>query len=250
MERERTRSIQSFVIEHVGAESKGIARRVAEAYGISRQAANRHLDALVQAGVLEQEGLTRARIYSLRRTSALTREFRVTPVLNAERVWRDHAAPLLGDDAAAVRDGCRGAFRELVENVVQHARASWITFRLNTTARDLEVVVTDDGRGVFAALADKLGVASPREAAEELARRARARSATPPTARLVLLARDAERLTLVSSGWKLELDARGGAVSRDGDGRAGTSAAFRARRRLSPESRRDDVTRRLFGRRG
>jgi hypothetical protein len=65
------------------------------AYGISRQAANRHLDTLVDSGVLEQEGATRSKKYRLRRSSLLNRELRVTPVLNPDRLWDDHIAPVL-----------------------------------------------------------------------------------------------------------------------------------------------------------
>ena len=207
MERQRTLSIQHFIVDHVDVDPRGIARRVAQAYGISRQAANRHLDALVTAGILDQAGQTRAREYALRRISALARELRVTPVLSADRVWDEHAVPLLAGDRAVIRDSCRGAFKELVDNAVAHAGAQWITFGLTTTARHIDLTVADDGRGAFVTLAETLRMAAPREAAEEFARRARARSMDSPGARLVLLARGTERFVLASSGISCEFDA-------------------------------------------
>jgi len=207
MERQRTLSIQHFIVDHVDVDPRGIARRVAQAYGISRQAANRHLDALVTAGILDQAGQTRAREYALRRISALSRELRVTPVLSADRVWDEHAVPLLAGDRAMIRDSCRGTFKELVENAVAHAGAQWITFGLATTARHIDLTVADDGRGAFVTLAQKLRMAAPREAAEEFARRARARAMDSPGARLVLLARGTERFVLASSGISCEFDA-------------------------------------------
>jgi hypothetical protein len=207
MERQRTLSIQHFIVDHVDVDPKGIARRVAQAYGISRQAANRHLDALVTAGILDQAGQTRAREYALRRISALSRELRVTPVLNADRVWGEHAAPLLAGDRATIRDACRGAFKELVENAIAHAGAEWINFEFATTARQVDLTVVDDGRGVFVALAEKLRIAAPRDAAEEFVRRARARSMDSSSARLMLLARGSERFVLASSGVTCEFDA-------------------------------------------
>ena len=232
MERTRTRSIQGFIVDHVDDDPKGIARRVAQAYGISRQAANRHLDSLVYAGVLDQAGQTRAREYALRRMSTLSREFRVTPVLNAARVWAEHATPILLGDRAVVIDTCRGTFRELVENAIVHAGASWISFELATTARQIDLIVTDDGRGIFAVLAEKLRLGTPRDAAEELARRARARSMDPPAARLILLARSTEAFWLSSSGITCEFDAAQDlwTVRDDGRVRSGTSVACRLRR--------------------
>ena len=207
MERHRTLSIQHFIVDHVDVDPKGIARRVAQAYGISRQAANRHLDALVMAGVLDQAGQTRARAYALRRTTSLSREFRVTPVLSADRVWGEHAVPLLAGDRAMVREACRGTFKELVENAIAHAGAQWISFELATTARQIDLTVVDDGRGAFVTLAEKLRIATPRGAAEEFVRRARARSMDSPGARLVLLARGVERFEMTSSGITCEFDA-------------------------------------------
>jgi hypothetical protein len=232
VERQRTRSIQSFIVDQVGDDPRGIARRVGQAYGISRQAANRHLDALVQAGILQQSGHTRARWYTLRRVSALMREFRVTPVLNPERVWGDHGATLLAHDRATVRETCHGAFLELVSNAIDHANASWVSFELTTSAREIDLVVADDGVGAFVSLATKLGAASPRDAAEELAQRARTQIIEPPVARLLLLARGAQTFALRSSGWSMEFDAATNDWVVRGDERAqtGTTVSFRARR--------------------
>ncbi len=243
MERTRTRSIQGFIVDHVDDDPKGIARRVAQAYGISRQAANRHLDALVQAGVLDQAGQTRAREYVLRRIASLSREFRVTPVLNAERVWAEHAAPLLAGDRPLVRDACRGAFKELLENAIAHAGASWISFELATTARQIDLTITDDGRGLFDALAAKLRLPSPRDAAEELMRRARVRSTDVPAARLLVLARSAEACWLSSSGITCEFDSVSGSwtVRDDGRVRMGTSITLRLRRTAARGSRLDEA---------
>src|SRR5262245_60409030 len=129
MSRPQTESIREFILNCVADSPKSVARQVAQAYGISRQAANRHLDALVDSGLLEQEGATRSREYRLRRNSVLNREVRVTPVLNAERFWDDNLAPVMSHDPNRVRDLCRGAFAEVISNVLRHAQANWITLK-------------------------------------------------------------------------------------------------------------------------
>ncbi len=206
VERSRTRTIQSFIIEHVDDDPKGIARRVAQAYGISRQAANRHLDSLVDAGVLDQAGQTRARAYVLRRMAAVSRELRVTPVLNAGRVWDDHVMPILAGDRAMLRETCRGFFTEVVDNAVAHAGAAWISFDLITTAREIDLSIRDDGRGVFVSLADKMGAGTPSAAAEEFVEHARARSSDGAGTTLLLLARGFDTFSLASSGLACEFD--------------------------------------------
>jgi DNA-binding transcriptional ArsR family regulator len=200
MSRPQTESIREFILERVADGPKSVARQVAQAYGISRQAANRHLDTLVDAGLLEQEGATRSREYRLRRMSLLNRELRVTPVLNPDRIWDDHVAPVLAHDRAAVRDLCRGAFGEVVRNVIRHAQATWINVSFEMTARNIEWTVTDDGRGIFNELAARVGVSTPREAAALMQRHANARSSDFPATRLALLGRNFEWFEIASSG--------------------------------------------------
>ncbi|HKW14469.1 MAG TPA: hypothetical protein VJS69_08290 [Candidatus Krumholzibacteria bacterium] len=236
MSRPQTESIREFILDRVADGPKSVARQVAQAYGISRQAANRHLDALVEAGVLEEEGATRSREYRLRRMSLLNRELRVTPVLNADRLWDDHIAPVLAADRAVVRDLCRGAFGELIRNVIAHAQAQWITVAFAATARHLDITVSDDGRGIFDRLAQRVGLGDVHETAELMSRHANSRSTDFPAARLVLLARNFESFEVSSSGVSLAFDSMQDAwfLRDDATTAAGTRVTLRVRRARSP----------------
>lgn len=232
MEHSRTRSIRDFILEGAALNPLGLARRVAEAYGISRQAANRHLDLLVEAGLLEQTGQTRARAYRLRRTSSLAREVRVTPVLNPRRLWEDHIAPVLASDTAQTRDLCRGAFAELVQAAAERAGASWIQFSFANNARDIDVSVSDDGAPLFQLLQPPLGANSAREAAQLVANLANARAADSPATRLILLARHFHAFAIRSAGVVLAFTPQSAAWTVDDDdtARKGTAISFRLRR--------------------
>ena len=232
MSRSQTESIRGFILDCVAESPRSVARQVAQAYGISRQAANRHLDAMVEEGVLEQTGATRSKEYRLRRESLLNREIRVTPVLSPERLWDDHIGPVLADDRAEVRDLCRGAFRDLVRNATTHAQASWITVAFSTTARHIDVAVGDDGRGIFNHIAGRLGVKSVRECAELLMKHANARSTDFPAVRLVLLGRNFESFAVASSGIALVFDAatEGWSLREEDVPSDGTRIALRLRR--------------------
>ena len=239
MERLRTHTIREFILDQVARDPRGLARRIREAYGISRQAANRHLDLLVAAGLLEQTGQTRAREYRLRRMSSLSREVRVTPVLNPDRVWDDHIAPSLSSDKPGLRDLGRGAFGELVRNAIEHAGASWIRFSFTNNARDVDIAVADDGVGIFSNLQKPLGTNSPRAAAEMVARLANARALDSPATRLVLLARNFQTFAIHSAGLALKFDRDSGTWSLGDDTTAqqGTTAAFRMHRSSPASSR-------------
>jgi predicted transcriptional regulator len=231
MGRSRTRLIHEFILDHVSEDGAGVASRIAKAYGISRQAANRHLDGLIGDGLLMESGSTRAKRYELRPTGALTREFRITPVLNADRVWDDHVAPMLAGEREALRNLCRAGFGELVRSASSHAGSTWLTMSVSATTRHIDLAVSDDGQGIFVALAGQFGVSAPRDAAEELARRARMRAADHPAARLVLLARNFEWFAVRSSGVELFHGAQINEwVVRDTPVMTGTTITLRCRR--------------------
>jgi hypothetical protein len=120
----------------------------------------------------------------------------------------------------------------LVRNAAVHARASWITFAFAATARHVDLAVSDDGRGIFAVLAQRTRAATPRDAAEEIARGARMRATDAPASRLALLARNFERFTIASSGVVVEFDAGTDLwhVRDDREARTGTTFTLRARR--------------------
>ena len=63
--------------------------------------------------------------------------------------------------------------------------------------------VSDDGRGIFNRLAQRVGLADAHEAAELMSRHANARSTDFPAARLALLGMNFERFEIVSSGVSL-----------------------------------------------
>ncbi len=235
MERARTQTIREFILDQAAMNPRGLARRIAEAYGISRQAANRHLDLLVETGLLEQSGQTRARTYRLRRTSSLSREVRVTPVLNAERLWEDHIAAILSGDTPSVRDVCRGAFSELVHSAAGHRGAAWIQFSFASTARDIDIAIADDGDGIFHELIGTLGASSPRESAEMLANLANARSSDSPLIRLVLVARSFGSFHIRSGGITLGRSEPSGMwnVTDEDSGVKGTLVSLRMRRPLA-----------------
>lgn len=232
MSRSQTDSIRGFILDCVAESPRSIARQVAQAYGISRQAANRHLDALVEEGVLEQTGFTRSREYRLRRESLLNREIRVTPVLSPERLWDDHIAPVLAAERADVRDLCRGAFRDMIRNVIDHAGASWITVAFSTTARQIDVAVSDNGSGIFHRIGERMGTRSAKECAELVVRHANARSMDFPAARLVLLGRNFEVFTVASAGIALVFEAgtESWTLRDESVPEQGTRVAFRLRR--------------------
>ncbi len=146
-------------------------RDLASALGISRQAAHRHLCALVEAGELVREGAGRGVVY--RRAGETRASFTYpTAGLAEDRVWRDLAercAPLAALTGAA-SDLFQYAVTELVNNAIDHSGADAVTLFVHPEPPRLTVEVVDEGVGIFRHLRHHLGLATDLEALQELSK--------------------------------------------------------------------------------
>jgi anti-sigma regulatory factor (Ser/Thr protein kinase) len=144
------------------------AGELAAELGVTRQAAHRHLAGLVRTGVLEPHGAGRGAHYRL---AAAPSSRRVLPIAGLEEdvLWRtlvaEEPALALPETAAAI---ARYALTEMVNNAIDHARASWLEIEIRPAPPLLRIELQDDGVGVFHRVATHLGLASKLHAIGEL----------------------------------------------------------------------------------
>lgn len=91
MERDTTKQIHEFILENVEADSSNISAKTSEKFGISRQAANRHTQHLVQSGMLEVSGNRRNRKHTLKSLREEVLSFELKPSLAEDRIWVKHS---------------------------------------------------------------------------------------------------------------------------------------------------------------
>jgi DNA-binding transcriptional ArsR family regulator len=152
------------------ARSPRSAGDVAAAIGISRQAAHRHLAALVAAGRLRTEGRGRAVRY--RGAGSLPFSRRYPRAIAEDRVWTELSAelPALVRLAPAARSVFQYAFTEMLNNAIDHSGSKEIEVRFDALPRGLAFEVIDDGRGAFANLRRTLRLPSELDALAQLSK--------------------------------------------------------------------------------
>ena len=84
--RKQSEDIRVFILTHIGED--GIAAKVSQEFGISRQAANRHLKILTGEGALVADGKTRKRSYKVAATASVSFDYAIRPGLAEDVVWR------------------------------------------------------------------------------------------------------------------------------------------------------------------
>jgi anti-sigma regulatory factor (Ser/Thr protein kinase) len=101
--------------------------------------------------------------------SNLTR-VRVTPSLNEDRVWQEQLEPKLADLRDNVRRIVRYCATEMINNVIDHAKATELFVGVRRTDDEVECWLGDNGVGIFQKLQSELGLEDARHVALELAK--------------------------------------------------------------------------------
>jgi STAS-like domain of unknown function (DUF4325) len=168
--RARGQKIREFILQQVAEHPADLTRLVAEHFGVSRQAANQHLQRLVAEQALVTTGNTRNRRYRLRPQEVWFREYPITPELAEDVVWRNDIVPVLGQLPANVREIWQYAFTEMFNNVIDHAEGTRVRVWIEKSAADTALTIFDNGVGIFHKIQSRLGLLDERHAVLELSK--------------------------------------------------------------------------------
>jgi len=168
--RGNSESVRAYIIRHVAANPHDIAKLACERFAISRQAVNRHLAHLVEEGALVGSGNTRNREYRLRQTDVWRRIYQFADNLSEDVVWRDDVRPALDSLPANVMTIWQHGCTEMFNNAIDHSEGRSVAVALTRSAADTEMLISDDGIGIFHKIQTRLGLIDERHALLELAK--------------------------------------------------------------------------------
>jgi hypothetical protein len=162
-------SLEKQALLSISQDGSGVAGRLAQQFGVSRQAIHRHLISLVDRGLISAQGSTRALLYKLVALQAVEKTFACAG-LSEDAVWRELGVPVLGDLPEKARDIWHYGLTEMVNNAIDHSQSPSVTLRLRRNALYADAYVSDEGVGIFTKIQRALGLQDPREAILELAK--------------------------------------------------------------------------------
>jgi hypothetical protein len=168
--RNRGEQIRHYIIEHVEKHPDDISKLTATKYGISRQAVNKHIKILVEEKALVTEGTTRNLKYRLRPMEQWVKLYEITPGLAEDIVWRKDVAPSIKQLPQNVVSIWHYGFTEMFNNAIEHSAGSSIMLKLKRTAASTEMLISDNGIGIFKKIQSELDLLDERHAILELAK--------------------------------------------------------------------------------
>ncbi|MFA6408917.1 MAG: DUF4325 domain-containing protein [Gammaproteobacteria bacterium] len=162
--------IKDFILREVEEHPSDIATLTASNFGVSRVTANRYLDKLVQQGLLETTGKTKACRYTLRDLVQEKFSFPITKDTEEYQVWQQKIRPLLNGVKENVLDICLYGVTELVNNVIDHSDSKDCQITVSRNARRIEIGIKDSGVGIFEKIRKECNLDDPHQALLELSK--------------------------------------------------------------------------------
>jgi anti-sigma regulatory factor (Ser/Thr protein kinase) len=168
--RARGEEVRGFILTNIEKNPGDIAHLVAERFGITRQAANKHLKNLVTEGALLPEGQTRYRRYKLAALGEWKKLYLINPEIEEDRVWSRDVSVALGSLPRNVMDIWHFCITEMFNNAIDHSSGKTIFIKMATTAANTQILLMDDGIGIFRKIQSAMNLADERHAILELAK--------------------------------------------------------------------------------
>ena len=168
--RARGEDIRRYIIENVEKYPRTISRATSEHFKITRQAVNKHLQRLAEEKILKESGKTRSRTYKLSPLAEWNRGYEIKPGLAEDVVWTDDIRAALGQLPDNVMNIWHHGFTEMFNNAMEHSNGTHINVHVKRTAADSEMLIWDDGVGIFRKIQSALGLLDERHAVLELAK--------------------------------------------------------------------------------
>ena len=168
--RKRGEKIRQFILDNVDHHPKDIVALTSRTFDISRQAINKHIKRLVDQNALLVRGTTKNKHYILHPLEKWEHIYPLDGSLAEDVVWRTDIAEFVGDLPDNVIDIWHYGFTEILNNAIDHSAGKQVHIQVTKTATTTEIVVYDDGEGIFKKIQRELGLLDERHSVLELAK--------------------------------------------------------------------------------
>lgn len=168
--KKRGEQIRQFILDNVEHHPRDIANLTGKNFGISRQAVNKHVRQLVEERSLLLRGTTKDRHYILHPLVQWSRIYPLDGTLAEDTVWRTDVSPQLGSLPDNVMAIWQYGFTEMLNNAIDHSSGHNVNVHVKKTATTTEVIVYDDGEGIFRKIQRELNLTDERHAVLELSK--------------------------------------------------------------------------------
>ncbi len=159
-----------FILEHVEKHPNDVAKLTSEHFKITRQAVKKYLRRLIFEKSLTETGETRKRAYKLAALVEWRKIYTITPELEEHVLWDQDISPVLQPLPENVIDIWHHGFTEMLNNAKDHSSGTMVLVKISKTAVTTEMMIGDNGIGIFKKIQEAFNLPDQRYAILELAK--------------------------------------------------------------------------------
>jgi anti-sigma regulatory factor (Ser/Thr protein kinase) len=159
--------IQTVTVD-VAAHPRDLTRHYADRYGISRVAANRYIQKLETEGWIARSGPSTHPVFSPGYRRRVAHLYSLNG-LEEHVLWEKDFKPFFSLSSSVLSIANHG-FTEMVNNAIDHSGGKSVFAWMHQTDTQLQIIVSDDGVGIFEKITKSLGLPDLRQALFELSK--------------------------------------------------------------------------------
>lgn len=168
--RRRGEQIRQFILTNVEEHPRDVVALTSQEFGITRQAVNKHIQRLVAQKAIVVKGSTKNRDYHLHPLVEWMQTYQLANKLEEDVVWDSDIKSLMVGLPDNVKDIWLYGFTEMLNNAIDHSSGKTVIIQLEKTAVDIQIIIHDDGEGIFKKIQRELQLHDERHAVLELAK--------------------------------------------------------------------------------
>ncbi len=161
------------ILKYVQAKESPSGKEIGELLGISRQAVNKHLKALIEKGDVIKEGKTKGAVYKIAGKIKPAQRLRKNCTLEGleeDKTFKELSLVLglrknLRENVFAI---INYTFTEILNNAIEHSRSKKCDLEVNLSQYRCNFVIRDYGIGIFYSIYKKFGLDDETSGIEEL----------------------------------------------------------------------------------
>lgn len=166
----RGEEIRRFILDNVERHPSAIGKITADHFKITRQAINKHLQNLCTEHALKEAGKTRSKTYKLTALIEKQESFRIAEDLAEDIVWEKSIRPVISPLPDNVLNIWHYGFTEMFNNAIDHSSGTEIQVSIRKNASSTEMLLIDNGVGIFKKIQTALNLLDERHSILELSK--------------------------------------------------------------------------------
>ena len=162
--------IKKFILDNLTLHQRDIIQTAIQRFGVSRQAVLKHMHTLIAEKQVVAYGKTRDRFYELRPQVNFSKTIDIDTDFSPEAILKKQILPHFSYLSTNLHEICEFSIEAILNNIVDHADATKLYYKLYLTHKDVHIIISDNGRGLFRHIQSLLKLENTQVAAVEVAK--------------------------------------------------------------------------------